>query len=58
VLFDPDTISRGEELWTTDVPGATGRYVRHPIGISAVVVNGEILVDDGRYTSARPGKVV
>jgi N-acyl-D-amino-acid deacylase len=58
VIFDPDTIARGEEQWVTDVPGGSGRYVRHPTGISAVVVNGEILVDNGHYTRARPGRVV
>ncbi|MGE0388316.1 MAG: amidohydrolase family protein [Gammaproteobacteria bacterium] len=58
VVFDPDTIARGEEVYVNDVPGGTGRYVRHPQGIAQVVVNGEVLVDRGEYTAARPGRVV
>ncbi|MGE0386364.1 MAG: amidohydrolase family protein [Gammaproteobacteria bacterium] len=58
VIFDPATIARGEEVWVQDVPGDNGRYVRHPQGIEQVIVNGEVLVDQGRYTTARPGRIL
>ncbi len=29
-----------------------------PVGVSCVIVNGEIAVEDGRQTAARPGKVL
>jgi N-acyl-D-aspartate/D-glutamate deacylase len=58
VVFDAATIARGPETWVDDVPGGSGRYVRHPTGIDQVVVNGELLVDGGRYTAARPGKLL
>lgn len=58
VIFDPDTIVRGEEEWVNDVPGGLGRYVRHPTGIDAVIVNGELLVQDGAYTDAKPGRII
>jgi N-acyl-D-aspartate/D-glutamate deacylase len=58
VIFDPDTISRGDEIWVDDVPGGSGRYVRHPQGIDKVIVNGQVLVDQGKYTGAQPGRII
>jgi N-acyl-D-amino-acid deacylase len=58
VIFDSHTISRGDEVWVDDVPGGGGRYVRHPTGIDHVIVNGELFVDRGRYTAARPGRLI
>lgn len=58
VMFDPDTIARGEEQWVEDVPGGQGRYVRHPTGIARVIVNGEVLVADGDYTENQPGRLL
>jgi N-acyl-D-amino-acid deacylase len=58
VIFDSSTISRGDEVWVDDVPGGSGRYVRHPTGIHQVIVNGELFVDRGRYTAARPGRLI
>ena len=55
VIFDPATIARGEEEWVDDVPGGSGRYVRHPTGVDRVIVNGETLVADGVYSEAQPG---
>jgi N-acyl-D-aspartate/D-glutamate deacylase len=31
---------------------------RYPQGIKYVIINGEVVVDDGRHTGARPGKVL
>jgi N-acyl-D-aspartate/D-glutamate deacylase len=31
---------------------------RYPLGISAVIVNGIVVVDDGRHTGALPGRVL
>jgi len=58
VIFDPDTIARGKEEWVSDVPGGYGRYTRHPKGIDKVIVNGEVLVDKGRYTNSRNGRIL
>jgi N-acyl-D-aspartate/D-glutamate deacylase len=58
VIFDPDTISRGEETWVDDVPGNNGRYVRRPRGVEQVIVNGSVLVDKGSYADARPGRII
>lgn len=58
VIFDPDTISRQEEVWKEDVPGGSGRYVRHANGIDKVIVNGALLVDGAQYTDAREGRLI
>jgi len=58
VLFDPDLVERGEERFVQDFPAGAGRYLRSAEGIDLVIVNGEITVEDGKYTSARAGRVV
>jgi N-acyl-D-amino-acid deacylase len=57
VVFDAETIGRGEERPRFDMPGDGMRYVRDAIGIEAVVVNGEVAWADGAYTEARAGVV-
>jgi N-acyl-D-aspartate/D-glutamate deacylase len=56
VVFDPATIGRGEERPEFDMPGDGMRYVRDAIGVDAVLVNGEVVRESGRYTDARPGE--
>ena len=58
VLFDPDRITRGEEIWVDDVPGGNGRYVRHPEGIEKVMVNGVMVVEGGKYSGETPGRLI
>ena len=58
VIFDPQTITRGAEKMIYDFPDGGGRFVRHPSGIDKVFVNGELMVDHGKYTSARAGRIV
>lgn len=47
VLFDPDTFS---DTATFEDPR------RHPVGLNAVVVDGRLVLDDGRITGERPGR--
>ncbi|MGB2591528.1 MAG: D-aminoacylase [Candidatus Acidiferrum sp.] len=49
VIFDYDTI---QDLSTYEHPDLT------PAGIDYVLVNGEIVVDHGKHTGARPGKIL
>lgn len=58
VIFDPAVIARGEEIFVSDFPGGTNRYVRHATGIDKVIVNGAVVVDRGEYTDARAGVMV
>lgn len=56
VIFDPNTIARGEERPVRDMPGGGMRYVRDARGIETVVVNGELAWSAAAgYTDARPG---
>jgi N-acyl-D-aspartate/D-glutamate deacylase len=58
VVFDPATVAPGPEVFVRDLPGGASRYVADAVGVEAVVVGGEIVVERGRTTSARPGRVV
>lgn len=58
VIFDPATIARGAEQWVDDVPGGNGRYIRRPDGVGQVIVNGQLLVDNGAYSAAQPGRLL
>jgi N-acyl-D-aspartate/D-glutamate deacylase len=57
VIFDPDTIDRGEERPAFDMPGDGMRYVRDAAGIDTVLVNGQVAWRNGAYTDARAGVV-
>ena len=58
VLFDPHTVAVGENTFRNDFPGEANRYVREGRGYGAVMINGEIVLRDGQYTEARPGRIV
>jgi N-acyl-D-aspartate/D-glutamate deacylase len=59
VIFDPDTIDRGEEVGVSDLPGDGFRYIRHAVGVDSVIVNGALTYSAaGGYTTARAGRVV
>lgn len=58
VIFDPDTIARGDEEQVFDLPCEKPRFVRHPEGIDAVINNGQVVHRNGAYTDARPGVIV
>ena len=57
VVFDPDTIARGEERAVNDIPGSGMRYVRDAVGVQTVIVNGQIAYDGGEYKDARSGQI-
>jgi len=57
VVFDPETIARGEEKPVFDMPGDGMRYTRGSVGIDTVVVNGAVAYANGKYQDARTGKV-
>ena len=41
-----------------DLPSATGRLIQRSKGYTATLVAGEVVVDDGELTDARPGRLV
>lgn len=58
VIFDPDTVSVGQEEFVDDFPGEARRYVRRSQGYHSVLVNGAVTYTDGGYTDATAGAVV
>ena len=59
VVFDPDTIDRGDEVGASDLPGDGFRYIRHSVGVDTVVVNGDVTWSaDTGYSAAHAGQVV
>lgn len=42
---------------THDLPAGGRRFVQHAEGYGATLVNGEVVVQDGRFTGARPGRL-
>jgi N-acyl-D-aspartate/D-glutamate deacylase len=58
VVFDPATIDAGEATLVRDLPGDSARLTAGSQGITAVLVNGTVIVDDGTPTGATPGTVL
>jgi N-acyl-D-aspartate/D-glutamate deacylase len=59
LLIDRDALSTPDApRYVRDFPADSGRYVVDADGYRAVVVNGEVLLDDGKWTGATPGQVL
>jgi N-acyl-D-aspartate/D-glutamate deacylase len=58
VVFDPDTIMAEMPEVVDDLPSGARRLVQRTRGIAATVVNGEILLRDGKHTGALPGQLL
>jgi N-acyl-D-aspartate/D-glutamate deacylase len=57
-LFDPERIDVGTCRLQDDPVLGLPRFRGVPVGIVATIVNGEVIVEDGQRTEARPGQVV
>ena len=44
--------------WVDDFPADSGRLVVDADGYRAVIVNGEVVLDDGASTGATPGQIL
>ena len=58
VLFDAESIGPTERQRVSDLPGGGRRLVRRCDAVKAVIVNGQMLLRDGRHTGTLPGRVV
>ena len=58
VVVDFSRLRAGAPRLVHDFPGGSGRFVVDADGYVAVVVNGEVLLESGRWTGALPGQVV
>src|SRR5262245_38717055 len=57
-VFDPETIAAEMPEVVDDLPAGARRLVQRTRGIGATVVNGEILLKDGKHTGALPGQLL
>jgi len=58
IVFDPDTISPEMPEVVNDLPAGARRLVQRARGIAATIVNGEVLMRDGKHTGALPGQLL
>jgi N-acyl-D-amino-acid deacylase len=58
MVFDPETIAAEMPEVVDDLPGGARRLVQRTRGIAATVVNGEVLLRDGKHTGALPGQLL
>ena len=58
VVFDPATIGAEMPEVVTDLPAGAKRLTQRCRGIAATVVNGEVLLRDGKHTGALPGRLL
>jgi N-acyl-D-aspartate/D-glutamate deacylase len=56
VVFDPQRLAAGDAYLARDFPAETERYVVDAEGYALVVVNGEVLLENGKHTGALPGR--
>jgi N-acyl-D-amino-acid deacylase len=58
VVVDLDRLKVGATHWTEDMPASSGRFVVDAEGYRAVIVNGEVILDEGKATGATPGHII
>lgn len=58
VVFDPATVAAGPLRTVGDLPGGGTRLTTGSVGVAHVLVAGRPVVEGGRPTGARPGRVL
>ena len=58
VVFDPDTIAAEMPEVVHDLPAGARRLVQRCRGVAATIVNGAVLLKDGKHTGALPGRLL
>jgi N-acyl-D-amino-acid deacylase len=58
VIFDPDTVRPLPTDIVRDFPAGGWRVRERAAGITATIVNGEVLLEGGRHTGVLPGRVL
>lgn len=58
VVFDPSSVGAREPEVVRDLPGGCDRLEQKADGIICTIVNGQVLIEDGKHTGALPGKVL
>jgi N-acyl-D-aspartate/D-glutamate deacylase len=57
-VFDPERIGPAVPSLEDDLPGGGRRLLQRSVGFRATIVNGEVIIEDGRPTGARPGRLL
>jgi N-acyl-D-aspartate/D-glutamate deacylase len=57
-VFDPDTIDQAKPEQVNDLPEGAPRYIQRAKGIHYTIVNGSVLMKNGKHTGMYPGKVL
>jgi N-acyl-D-amino-acid deacylase len=57
-VFDPDTVKSRQEDIVHDFPAGGWRFRGLADGVHYTIVNGQVLLEEGQHTGARPGRVV
>jgi N-acyl-D-aspartate/D-glutamate deacylase len=58
VIVDLERLKVGATHWVEDMPASSGRFVVDAQGYRAVIVNGEVILDEGKATGATPGHLI
>ena len=57
-VIDYDNLETGYPYYVHDFPHNGGRYIVESQGYQATLVGGQVIVENGRHTGARPGRVI
>ena len=58
ICFDLEKLRAGRAYLVEDFPASSSRYVIDSEGYRLTVVNGQILIEDGKHTGALPGEIL
>ncbi len=58
LVFDPETVGAEMPEVVHDLPAGARRLVQRARGIAATVVNGDIVLRDGKPTGTLPGQLL
>lgn len=58
LVFDPDTVAAEMPEVVNDLPAGARRLVQRSRGYAAMIVNGEVVLRDGKPTGALPGQLL
>lgn len=58
VIFDKERLRALEPEVAHDLPGGEMRLVQNAEGIIRTIVNGQVLIEEGRHTGALPGQLI
>jgi N-acyl-D-aspartate/D-glutamate deacylase len=58
VVFDPEKVSWNAQAWASDLPGGVERRYRPACGVTATLVAGQPVIEEGCPTGVLPGRIL